>query len=452
MLARRSIGSSKNGTGRELESGVVVELPPRQNAATTRLDGQPMWDARALDGLEDELALAHRDLEAERMARAELATLLHATEHRLAAAERVTAESQQRPALKNFLLELNRRMEMLRARDRELAALTAQLEAAERANNALREELAAERAGREQLETCLIDLHAQRSTPLVPPEPAQPSAAPPPSPALGVSPAARAAAGDALALVHLEQQDALQAIVHAATEKFGQVTYSAGTSDSRAAEARTVLAINILSAGADPWNAISTHVGAAEEEMPVFAYWVDGERGFVAGLVDYFREPFDPHTYAARLLCRGVQRVLTVSEHIDGMAMLRATLAEAQCSTSVVFDAKQALDLLPMVNPDTVLIDLALPKGEAFRLIARLRAEPKAARVRVGVFFSRPVDPAELAQQARRVAQGVPFAAADLTHALMQALGPDGLGKPTRREPTRAPVRDHQAITLYASR
>lgn len=471
MLARRSITPSRKIEASASQTALLVPLPENHDGtrslwreAVVQLqgwrteglaaaDGEPTLISR-LERAEAALTHAQSELEAERIARAEVATLLHATEHRLAAVERTAADANQRPALKNFLLELNRRMDMLRARDREVAALTAQLASAERTQAALREELAAERTRREQLELRLTESdHEVASVSPLPPLSARPVVATSSNQAAARPAAPQRAASDAVSIVHLEKIDALRTVVQAAVEKFGHVTYAGSSSEvPRTSASRAVLAINVLSEDGDPWSAIAAHVAAGDEEAPIFAYCIDGERGFIPGLLDYFAEPFDPNTYAARLLCRGAQRVLTVSEHIDGMAMLRTTLSHAQCSTSVVFDAKQALDLLPMVNPDTVLIDLALPKGEAFRLIARLRAEPKTANVRVGVFFSKPTPAAELAQQARRVAQGIPFASSELSHALLHALGPDGLGKDTRAEQKRVTVRDHQAITLYTQR
>ena len=454
MLARRSINSSKQVQTPDIQGGMLIPLPEHREAprlwreATVAGDSAPRMAERC-QRAEAALADTQVKLEAERVARAEIATLLSATEHRLASVERVAAEANQRPALKNFLLELNRRMDMLRQRDREVATLTAQLEAAARVTNALREELAAERAQREQLELRVAEVRDSGTESGVPSSVRQTAPAAPDHSGGAITTAARSTTESVL-LVHEEEHDGLRSVVQASVTKFGHVTYSRTTDRvSEAARSRAILAINLLQDGRDPWSTISTHVGGSDDESPVFAYCVDGERGFIPGLLDYFSAPFDPNTYAARLLCRGAQRVLTVSEHIDGMAMLRTTLGHAQCSTSVVFDAKQALDLLPMVNPDTVLIDLALPKGEAFRLIARLRAEPKTANVRIGVFFSKPTAPAELAQQARRVANGIPFAPSELAHALVHALGPDGLGKKTRNEQKRAIVRDHQAITVY---
>src|SRR5438067_13813253 len=104
-------------------------------------------------------------------------------------------------------------------------------------------------------------------------------------------------------------------------------------------------------------------------------------------MADIFPYPFRANDCATRLLARpgNLQRVMVVSEDVDTMGVMREILARGSCSTAVVFDSRQALEFLPLVNPDVMLVDLALPNGEALRVISRLKADPKTARLEIGL-------------------------------------------------------------------
>lgn len=115
--------------------------------------------------------------------------------------------------------------------------------------------------------------------------------------------------------------------------------------------------------------------------------------GRVVAVADVFPAPLDAQVCAPYLLTAHPQlrRALAVGESLDAMSRLRELLGQSRCSTALAFDARQALDLIPLVRPEYVLIDLAMPSGSGFELLADLseRAEPS---VKLGVTWSQPLD------------------------------------------------------------
>jgi CheY-like chemotaxis protein len=108
------------------------------------------------------------------------------------------------------------------------------------------------------------------------------------------------------------------------------------------------------------------------------------------------------------------------------MNEVRALLNGARCSTSVALDARQAYDLVPMVKPQLVLIDLGLPRGEGLRLAARLRTDPATAGVGIAFLWGRPLAPDEFRLHAARAVRDCQFASEHLIRPLLQELSASG--------------------------
>jgi CheY-like chemotaxis protein len=148
-----------------------------------------------------------------------------------------------------------------------------------------------------------------------------------------------------------------------------------------------LLAVNLLARDVDPVALIcAPHWKHGEPRA--FTYLAAGARGVVAGLVDFLPFPLEPDACATRLLERpgGTQRLLMVSDKIEPMNEIRAVLNRVKCSTSLALDGRQAFDLVGMVKPDVILVDLTLPRAEGLRLVSRLRADEKTASI--GLVFA----------------------------------------------------------------
>jgi CheY-like chemotaxis protein len=99
-------------------------------------------------------------------------------------------------------------------------------------------------------------------------------------------------------------------------------------------------------------------------------------RGVLLGLVEPVARPLDPNLVLALLEQHGTQaaRVLTVGEEVDAFISLRQALTRHRMSVSMAWNGKQAADLLPMVRPQVMVLDLALPPGDAAPVVGQLAA------------------------------------------------------------------------------
>jgi chromosome segregation ATPase len=228
-----------------------------------------------------------------------------------------------------------------------------------------------------------------------------------------------------LSLVHVEDDASLREALRTAINGAEHIRYC----DPREAEddpmpKASLVAANLLSSEIDPLHLLAS---SQTSEGRAFLYCSAGGKGRVVGLVDYFPYPFEPETCAARLLegGDGVSRLLAVSEDIEAMHALRALLGRARCSTTVALDARQAIDLIELVKPDVVLIDMSLPRGEGLDLLARLRTEAATSGIHVAFLWTQTHDQSQMRRRLPRLLGGDSFAANDLTAAMEALLFPE---------------------------
>jgi len=100
------------------------------------------------------------------------------------------------------------------------------------------------------------------------------------------------------------------------------------------------------------------------------------DRALMLGMIEAAESPIDPDdvvTTLERYAARGT-RVVTVGADVDALMSLRQALARKGLSVSMAWDAKQAADLLQVVRPEVVVVDLALPRRDGYGIVARLAA------------------------------------------------------------------------------
>jgi CheY-like chemotaxis protein len=111
-----------------------------------------------------------------------------------------------------------------------------------------------------------------------------------------------------------------------------------------------------------------------------------GNRGLALGMIEPATRPLDPDVIfgALQTLAKRGSRVVTVAEDVEAFVSLRQRLAREGMSVSMAWNAKQAADLLPMIRPAVVVLDLDLPAAEACAVVAQIAAsEPVPAAVLV---------------------------------------------------------------------
>jgi CheY-like chemotaxis protein len=100
----------------------------------------------------------------------------------------------------------------------------------------------------------------------------------------------------------------------------------------------------------------------------------ESDRALPLGMIDPTTSPLDPDAIVemlGRYAVRGT-RVVTAGADVDGLMSLRQALARRGMSVSMAWDAKQASDLLVVVRPEVVVVDLALPRRDGYAVLARL--------------------------------------------------------------------------------
>ncbi len=100
------------------------------------------------------------------------------------------------------------------------------------------------------------------------------------------------------------------------------------------------------------------------------------DRAIPIGMVEVAARPLDCDAILDILkgyTSRGT-RVVTAGADVDTLMSLRQAMARLGMSVSMAWDAKQATDLLTVVRPEVVVIDLDLPRQAGYGILARLAA------------------------------------------------------------------------------
>ncbi len=98
------------------------------------------------------------------------------------------------------------------------------------------------------------------------------------------------------------------------------------------------------------------------------------DRALALGVVEPAMGPLDPDSIVevlGKYAGRGT-RVVTAGADVDALMSLRQALARGGLSVSMAWDGKQAADLLLVVRPEVVVVDLALPRRDGYGIVARL--------------------------------------------------------------------------------
>ncbi|MFN8642427.1 MAG: response regulator [Candidatus Binatia bacterium] len=245
-----------------------------------------------------------------------------------------------------------------------------------------------------------------------------------PTPASRAARRAPAAPDEPRLIVHIEDHAGLREVVQAEVERCAALRYATfAECGAEVPGLAPLLAVNLLAKDCDPMEAICDARWGLHEPR-AFTYLAAGSRGVIAGLTEFIPHPFSPDDCATRLLERpgGTQRLLMVSDKIEVMNEIRAVLNRVKCSTSVALDGRQAYDLVSMVKPDAILIDLTLPRAEGIRLVNRLRSDAKTAAIPIIFALGEALDLARFRADATRVLADCRFAPADLSAGLARVL------------------------------
>jgi PAS domain S-box-containing protein len=167
----------------------------------------------------------------------------------------------------------------------------------------------------------------------------------------------------------------------------------------RARELRPdVILLDVLMPGLDGWSVLS-RLKEDEElgDTPVVMVTMLDDRslGFALGATDYITKPVEPARLVAvlRRLCPAPgATVLVVDDDPASRERLTRVVRDGGWTPAEAENGLVALERMPEVQPDLILLDLVMPEMDGFTLAERLRADPAWRRVPVVVVTGRELD------------------------------------------------------------
>jgi len=162
-----------------------------------------------------------------------------------------------------------------------------------------------------------------------------------------------------------------------------------------------------LAAGAAAWRTLKLlRQRAATRNVPILAYVMaaDAPMGFCFGRADFALWPLEPGRMIERLgrLRPKLHRLLAVTSDVDGMGRLREPLARAKISTSIVLDARQAVEFAGMIDPEAAILHLSPSCPSGARALLGLRASESTRELPLLVLLDSSGDDEAFFSQASR--------------------------------------------------
>jgi len=403
----------------EAEAALARERALREETETARANAEreaadAATRARTAD---DQAARAQAQLmEAQAHARAVDEARAAATSSAGTASDALAQAEAETRTLRDRVADLDGQLDALRAERDELRrslegsaaeqeALAASLDAVRAEQAQLRAALEEARAGREAL---AVETSPAAAAPVAPAPPAagQASVAPPAPEPAAAPPAPVEITGEP-GVVVLDVDGQWGEVAPTGTRVVA-LAPGADVVERMAGTAPTTVIVNLAAPGALAGLAA---LRAAGVSAPAFACVAAAGRALALGGMDVVLRPIDTDNVVVAVLraSSGPGRLVTVSGDVEALLSVRQALTRKGTSVSMAWDSKQALDLLGMMRPDVVLVDLELGK-QACAVVAALEGvEPVPSLLIVPA----DVDQAEafvaLTRDAQRVARMVPL-------------------------------------------
>ncbi|MGN6370102.1 MAG: response regulator [Phycisphaerae bacterium] len=73
--------------------------------------------------------------------------------------------------------------------------------------------------------------------------------------------------------------------------------------------------------------------------------------------------------------------ILVVDDNQQNVELMQAYLETLNCTVHVAVDGVDALEKVPKVNPDLILLDIMMPRMSGFEVCRRLKANPETREI-----------------------------------------------------------------------
>ena len=144
------------------------------------------------------------------------------------------------------------------------------------------------------------------------------------------------------------------------------------TSMTRVSELRPVRVIANLAAPGGLTSLLAIRASGSTERLWGCIADAEHDRAIVLSAIEPLVGPIDPDAiiealgpYAAR---NG--RIVTTGADVDALMSLRQALSRRRASVSMAWDAKQAREMLGVVRPHAVVVDMSMPKRDGCAIVA----------------------------------------------------------------------------------
>ena len=227
-----------------------------------------------------------------------------------------------------------------------------------------------------------------------------------------------------VSVVHWETYEPLRSTVQAAAARWSAV-YSSETKPAEpVANTRRVLVLNLLGAGAIQW--IGDQARLNPRRTSAYTYVFDCGRGLLLGTMDYMPLSMDVRADVERYVeNQTARRILIVGGDFDVVSHMQEALAGRGCTTSTALNSKQALDLVPTIKPDLVMLDMRLPRESSVRLAYHLRNYMTGFRhLPITFFWRERGDLADFHEQSLTAIRDAVLSPDDLARGLATVLSP----------------------------
>jgi CheY-like chemotaxis protein len=180
----------------------------------------------------------------------------------------------------------------------------------------------------------------------------------------------------------------MRTAVQAAATRWSATYAEDATPSEPPANSRRVLVLNLLGPGAIQW--IRDQSRLHPRRASAFTYAFDCGRGVILGTLDYLPVSMDIRADVEHYMeHQTARRILIVGGDFDVVSHLQESLGRHNCTTATALNSKQALDLVPTIRPELVMLDMRLPRESSVRLAHHLRNNVPGLRNLPVTFFWR---------------------------------------------------------------
>ena len=217
-------------------------------------------------------------------------------------------------------------------------------------------------------------------------------------------------------------------------EGYRVVTAGSGEEGLRVARSLQpdAITLDVMMPGMDGWTVLARlKADAALAQIPVIIVTIVDRRemGFALGASDYVTKPIDSDRLTQLLRKYRCQRppcpILLVEDDLATRDMVRRTLEKSGWTVFEADNGRVALERVPEVKPQLIILDLMMPEMDGFEFLEELRRDESMANVPIIVVTAKDLseqDRQRLNGRVKQVLQKGPYSREQLTREIRRVV------------------------------